>query len=202
MDIFRRIGSQFRKPSGTLGTIISDLMILGNRSAYKTLIKELTLVPNDKILEIGYGPGIGIGLISKRFENCEIYGIDFSELMFRRATKRNSQLIKNNKVHLFLGDFIETEINTINFSVIYCINVIYFWDDLQKPFEKVRSLLRDDGIFCFYMARNEDLTKVRFTRNDIFNKYSIEQITDALKSAGFSEADYNYKHGYFIKAKK
>jgi hypothetical protein len=52
------------------------------------------------------------------------------------------------------------------------------------------------------MARNEDLTKVRFTRNDIFNKYSIEQITDALKSGGFSEADYNYKHGYFIKAKK
>ncbi len=202
MDIFRRIGSQFRKPSGTLGTIVSDLMILGNRSAYKTLIKELTLDPNDKILEIGYGPGIGIGLISKRFQNCEIYGIDFSELMFRRATKRNSQLIKNNKVHLFLGDFIETEINTINFSVIYCINVIYFWDDLQKPFEKVRSLLRDDGIFCFYMARNEDLTKVRFARNDIFNKYSIEQITDALKSAGFSEADYNYKHGYFIKAKK
>ena len=101
-----------------------------------------------------------------------------------------------------MGDFIKTEINTVNFSVIYCINVIYFWDDLQKPFEKVRSLLRDEGIFCFYMARNEDLTKVRFTRNDIFNKYSIEQITDALKSAGFSEADYNYKHGYFIKAKK
>jgi SAM-dependent methyltransferase len=201
MDIFRKISLQFKKPTGIPGKIVSDLMIIGNRSAYKTMIKDLTLHSKDKVLEIGYGPGIGIELISRRFESCDIYGIDFSELMFRRATNRNRQLIKNNKVHLLFGDFIETEINTSGYSVIFCINVVYFWDDLQKPFEKIRSLLKDDGIFCFYMARNDDLNKLKFTRNDIFNKYSIEQITYALKSAGFSEVEFYFKSGYYIKAK-
>jgi ubiquinone/menaquinone biosynthesis C-methylase UbiE len=202
MDILRKIGSQFKKPTGTLGKLISNLMIIGNRSAYKTLIKELTPYSNGKILEIGYGPGIGIALISKKFESCDIYGIDFSELMLRRATNRNRQLIINNRVHLILGDFIEAEINTSGFNVIYCINVVYFWDDLHKPFERIRSLLKNDGLFCFYMASREDLDKIKFAKNDIFNKYSIEQITEALKSAGFGKVEYYFKNGFYIKAIK
>ena len=42
MDILRKIGSQFKKPIGPLGKLVSNLMIMGNRSAYKTLIKDLT----------------------------------------------------------------------------------------------------------------------------------------------------------------
>jgi SAM-dependent methyltransferase len=202
MDILRKIGSQFKKPTGLLGTLISDMMIIGNRSAYKNLINDLPASAYLKILEIGYGPGIGIDLISKKFEGWDIYGIDFSELMFRRAAKRNRLLIKNNRVHLFLGDFIDAEIITSGFNVIYCINVVYFWNDLQRPFERVRSLLNDDGMFCFYMASKEELDKIKFTKKDIFNKYSIEQITNALKTAGFGKVEYYFKHGFYIKAKK
>lgn len=195
MAVFRKIGKQFKKPTGFLGKIVSNLMIMGNRSAYETMIKDLTIRPNDKILEIGYGPGIGIDLISKRFETCDIYGIDFSELMYKRATRRNKRFIKNNRVHLLFGDFVETEISTREFDKIFCINVIYFWDNLQKPFEKVNSLLKDGGIFCFYMANKDDLTKVKFTKDEIFNKYSIEQVLKALKSGGFKESDYYFKKG-------
>ena len=202
MAIFRKIGMQFKNPSGVLGKIVSTLMIIGNRSAYESLIKDLMIRSNDKILEIGYGPGIGIDLISKRFEMCDIYGIDFSGLMYKRATKRNKQAIKNNQVHLLFGDFVETEISTSQFDKIFCINVVYFWNNLQKPFEKVKYLLKDDGIFCFYMAKKDDLNKLKFTKDNIFNKYSIEQILEALKSVGFNEVDYYFKNGYYIKAKK
>ena len=200
--MFRKIGMQFKKPTGFLGRLVSRLMIKGNRSYYETVLKDLKIQSNDKILEIGYGPGIGINLISKRFETCDIYGIDFSELMYTRATNRNKQFIDNNRVHLLFGDFVETDINTSGFDKIFCINVVYFWDDLQKPFEKVKSLLGDDGIFCFYMANKDELARLKFTSNDIFNKYSIEQISEALKSAGFREFDYYFKKGYYIKVKK
>jgi|GEM_PF-3318141 len=36
MDILRKIGMQFKKPRGVPGKIISDLMIIGNRSAYNS----------------------------------------------------------------------------------------------------------------------------------------------------------------------
>lgn len=200
--MLRKIAMQFKKPTGLTGMIISFVMTKMNRSTYETVIKNLEIRSNDKILEIGYGPGIGINLISKRYETCDVFGIDFSELMFKRATERNKQFIDNNRVHLLFGDFIETEISTNGFDKIFCINVVYFWDDLQKPFKKVSSLLKDDGVFYMYMAKNDDLTKLKFTKSDVFEKYSIEQILEVLKSAGFREVDYFFKKGYHIKAKK
>jgi SAM-dependent methyltransferase len=199
MSVFRKIGMQYKKPGGILGKIVSNLMIIGNRSAYETVIKDLDIQSNDKILEIGYGPGIGIELISKKFVSCDIYGIDFSGLMYRRATRRNKPGIKKNRVHLLFGDFVETEISMNWFDKIFCINVVYFWNDLRKPFERVKSLLKDDGMFYFYMAKKDDLNKLKFTKDDIFNKYSIEQISEALKSVGFREVDYYFKKGYYIK---
>lgn len=202
MDILRKIGLQFKRPRGVFGRIISDLMIIGNRSAYENMIKYLTIKSDDKILEIGYGPGIGINLISKKYTSGEIYGVDFSELMHKRASKRNHKFIKNNRIHLRYGDFVETELGTIGFDKIFCINVVYFWDDLQKPFEKAYSLLKDDGTFCLYMAGKDELNKAKFTKDGIFNKYSIGQVVNALKSSGFHEIDHNFRKGYFIKAKK
>jgi SAM-dependent methyltransferase len=202
MTMLRKIGSQFKKPSGFLGRIISSIMIKGNRPAIENLIKGLNIKQEEKILEIGYGPGIGIKLIAENCDSCKIVGIDFSELMFKRAAKRNKQFIQNGKVELLFGDFLEKEIVPGNFDKIYCVNVVYFWDNLQKPFEKIKALLKQGGIFSFYMAKNDDLNKMKFTKEDIFNKYSIEQVLEALKLVGFSEIDYFFDKGYFVKVKK
>jgi SAM-dependent methyltransferase len=200
--MFRKIALQLKKPAGFLGVIITNLMMKKNRPEYETVINDLKIQPEDKLLEIGYGPGVGINMISKMFVQCYIYGIDFSELMFKRASKRNKQFIENNKVRLQFGDFNNSEISTYDFDKIFCLNVVYFWDDLQIPFEKVLSLLKKGGMFCFYMAKNDDLARLKFTKNDIFNKYSIEQITHVLQIVGFKDISYYYRRGYYIRAKK
>jgi len=200
--MFRSLGLQLRKPSGFFGKIVSAMMIKRNRNRYKVVIKDLKIQPNDKIFEIGYGPGIGINLISKSYDSCSVYGIDYSELMYQKATKRNKQFVDNNRVKLMFGDFLETEIGSSDFDKVFCLNVVYFWDNLQKPFKKVNSLLKDNGLFCIYMDSKEDLSKVTFAEDDIFNKYTIEQVVDELKLAGFIEVDYYFDNGYFVKAKK
>jgi ubiquinone/menaquinone biosynthesis C-methylase UbiE len=200
--MFRKIAMQFKKPSGFWGTIVSNLMIKGNRHEYDALIIDLDLHNNEKILEIGYGPGIGIELIARENDSCIIYGIDFSELMYKRAAKRNKALIDSQMVKLLFGDFIQTNINAVDFDKVFCLNVIYFWDDLKQPFEKVYSLLRNGGTFCFYMAKKEDLARLNFTPDDVFNKYTIEQVTKALNHAGFSKTSYRFDKGYYVVAIK
>ncbi len=200
--MLRSLGMQLRKPSGFFGKIVSAMMIKWNRNRYEILINDLKIQPNDKLLEIGYGPGLGINLISKEHKSCQVYGIDFSELMYLKATKRNKQFVDSNRVKLMFGDFLETEIGIKEFDKVFCLNVIYFWDNLQKPFEKVSSLLKNDGLFYIYMDSKEDLAKVSFADDDIFNKYTIEQVVDALKLFGFREIDYFFDKGYFVKAKK
>ncbi len=202
MSILKKIGVQLRKPSGFLGWLISCLMIKWNRISYEHVIKDLKIQPNNKILEIGYGPGIGIKLLSDRYKSCAIYGIDFSELMYIRASRRNRQFINDGRVHLILGDFVSTGLTINGFDRIFCINVVYFWNNLIVPFERIKSLLKDDGMFCLYMEKKENLAKLKFTKDDVFNKYSIENLSEALKSAGFREINYYYNKGYYIQAKK
>lgn len=197
-----KIALQFKKPTGFLGRIISLLMVKGNRHAYLALIEKLAIKPSDKILEIGYGPGIGIYEIASNYTAIDLYGIDFSELMYKRACKRNKAYIDSNRVKLFYGDFINYELNTSEFNTVFCINVVYFWSNLQIPFSKIYQLLQPQGLFCFYMIDKEELSKLSFTDESVFNKYSIDQIVEVLSFVGFSQITYQFNKGYFIEARK
>jgi ubiquinone/menaquinone biosynthesis C-methylase UbiE len=195
------IASQFKKPTGLFGIFTSNLMIKGNKANYDSLIQNFNIKPGDKILEIGYGPGVGINLIAETCESCLIHGIDFSKLMYRRATERNRKYIDSKRVKLFFGDFVKDKIDEDNYDKIFCINVVYFWNELQEPFGKVRSLLKKGGAFNFYMAHKEFLIEKK-SPDEIFNKYSIEQVTNALRKAGFNEVNHHFNKGYYVEAKK
>ena len=193
------IGSQFKKPTGLFGLFTSNLMIKGNRGKYESVINDLNIQSNDRILEIGYGPGLGINLIAERCNSCTIHGIDFSGLMYKRATRLNKKYIDDKKATLLLGDFLTMKIGTDEYDKIFCLNVVYFWDELQQPFAKINSLLKKGGMFCFYMAHRDFLIKKK-APDTIFNKYSLEQVTHALGQAGFSKIDHYSDQGYYIKA--
>lgn len=198
--MFYKIANQFKKPSGLLGRLVSNLMIKGNKHAYETLFGEMKISPGEKLLEIGYGPGTGIREIFKTAKPEVLYGIDFSELMFAKATKLNKQLIETGKVKLLYGDFLTTSLETTGFDKIFCLNVVYFWEDLSVPFTKIKSLLKDGGRFHFYMSSKEDLDRLKFTDDDVFNKHAIGKVEEALKQAGFSKVTHFYKYGYFVEA--
>ena len=195
------IAGQFKKPTGWFGNYSSRIMIRGNHDKYNTLIKDMDIQPDNKILEIGYGPGIGIQMIWHLCTSCIIHGIDFSRLMFKKASKYNKLAIGQSKVHLQFGDYLETNFTQNQYDKIFCLNVIYFWDELSKPLQKTHSLLKTDGGFYIYMASAHFLNEKKAPDN-VFNKYSIEQVVAALNSAGFSRVEHYFNKGYYIKAKK
>ena len=199
--MLKTIGNQFKKPTGFLGKIVSAAMKKGNSFAYDTILDILEIKDQDNVFEIGYGHGIGIDRILSR-NNCSISGIDFSELMYKEAAKRNKRHIELNNAKLYFGDFLTFKLDELRFDKIFCINVIYFWDNLEKPFLAIRNGLKNNGSFCFYMAHSDELNKHKFTKDDIFNKYSIENVVEKLKLVGFSKIDYQYQKGYFVKCEK
>lgn len=199
--MFRKIiESHFRKPRGLVGIFTSNLMIKGNMSNYHVLLKDLDVQPDEKIMEIGYGPGKGIELISNISDSCQIYGIDFSTLMYKKASTLNKGPIAVGQVKLFRGDFMRTDIGEYDFDKIFCINVVYFWSKLQPPFEKIRLLLKEGGSFHFFMAHRDFLLKMKAS-DDIFSKHTIQEVVTALRLSGFKEIDYNFNKGYYIRAR-
>ena len=195
------IARQFKKPTGWFGNISSKIMIKGNRNKYDTLIKDMDLKTNDKLLEIGYGPGIGIHMIAQLCESCTIHGVDFSKLMYKKASNYNKSNIEKGKVHLQYGDYLNISIAQNTYDKIFCLNVIYFWDELYGPFEKTLSLLKTNGVFYIFMVNADTLVEKK-APDSVFNKYSIDQVVASLKSAGFSKIEHYFKNGYYIRAKK
>jgi len=198
--MLRQIGQQFKKPSGLMGKIITNLMIKGNTPEYDHMIPDLEIKTGDRILEIGYGHGVGVDRIVTDHD-CTVTGIDFSELSYQTAGKRNRKHIENKKVELFYGDFLETDRLTGQYDTIFHLNVIYFWDQLDKPFSKMKSLLKEGGRVCMFMAGSDFLKTKKFTKDGIFNKYSIEYVVDELTLAGFSDISHHYDNGYYIKCR-
>lgn len=203
----RAIANQFKKPNGFGGIIIGVLMKKINKALYTKLINRFEINNTDKILEIGFGAGDTINLLGHQNKQCKLYGIDFSELMHKKTRKTNTYLIENKRLELFFGNFLNFDFKSLKFNIIYCINVVYFWDDLKSPFQKVYELLEPGGLFGFYMTAAEDMQKLGVTKTEIFNKHSIDSVQTHLKEAGFSkikiyEDNERHMNSYYIYAWK
>lgn len=198
--MFKELGEQLRKPSGLFGRIVSKMMDIRNREFYEKVIIELDIKSGDKIYEIGYGPGLGIRLIANLRIDCSLSGIDYSELMYSKATKRNKKFINDGIVNLKYGELLTADIGTERYDKIFCLNVIYFWSDLSKVFDKIYSMLNDGGMYCIFMTHEKEIETQKFTKD--FCKYSIEQVESELKKAGFKSVEYKLEKGYYIKSIK
>lgn len=198
--MYLEIGKQLGKPSGLLGRIVAKIIDIRNINFYKKAIIELDIRSGDKIFEIGFGSGYGINRIASSGLECTISGIDFSELMVRRASKRNRRFINNGIVKLSSGDFLTADFENEKYEKIFCVNVIYFWNDLNIIFSKVYSVLNENGVFCIFMKQKDEFEKQKFAVK--FRKYLIEEVELELLKAGFNSVQYKLSDGYYVTAKK
>lgn len=198
--MLKAIARQLERPSGIFGKIVSKGMDRRNRKFYQKMIPELDIQKGDKVYEIGFGPGLGINLIAQSKPGCLIYGIDFSELMVDMSTTRNREFIDKGMVTLKYGDLLTAEMGNERYDKIFCVNVIYFWKELNPVFTKIYSMLNNGGMFCIFMTSAQELNDYKFPEN--FNKYSAEEVERELKKAGFQHVEYHLDNGYYIKSRK
>lgn len=198
--MFDLLGKQLRMPTGNIGKIVAKMMNKRNAKFYSEIINYLDVKDNDKIFEIGYGPGLGIKMLAELNIKCTINGIDFSELMFKEAYERNIKFINQLKVKLSYGDFLTEDFSKQTYNKVFCLNVIYFWKDLGVAFRKISSILENNGKFCIFMTHESEFQNKKFAKD--FCKYSVVNVSTALRNAGFSSVNYVFNNGYFITAVK
>tara|TARA_R110002050_G_scaffold141251_2_gene266296 strand:+ start:3282 stop:3884 length:603 start_codon:yes stop_codon:yes gene_type:complete len=199
--MYNKIAQQLRQPTGIWGKIISKFLKKMNGEIYTQMIKEVDANDDDKIYEIGYGHGSGVFQLAKQ-ANCIVNGIDFSEVMFVDAVKLNQKFIREDRVHLTFGDFLSASLPTHEYTKVFCVNVIYFWNDLEQPFAQVRNMLTKNGVFFIYMDSLTEIENSRFTNTENFNLYDVDGVKTKLVKIGFKATHYNYGRGHVIRALK
>ena len=93
----------FGRPQGALGRLGGLIMARANRECAAWVIDLLEIRPHDRILEVGFGPGVGVELLTKLVTTGHVAGVDPSREMVEQATTRNAGPIESGQVDLRLG---------------------------------------------------------------------------------------------------
>lgn len=166
----------FDRPSGIPGRIGAVLMAHMNNAAATDVLELLDLDPADSVLEIGFGPGIGIEYAAEIVAEGYVAGVDVSEMMVERATRRNESAIESGLVDLRLGSVEDLPVPDETFDAAFSINSLHAWPDQRAGLEEVHRVLRPDGTVAVLLTKHAG-------RPD-------EQLDDLLRAAGFEHIQY------------
>ncbi len=146
-----RVVAQFRRPSGWAGRVVGWVMARrpSNRQRNRWTVDLLGLRPTDRVLEIGFGPGLALERAAGRVTQGEIVGIDHSQTMLAQASSRNAREIRDGRMRLMIGAAEELDAARLGrFDAIYSINVSMFWRDPAAVFAKLHELLAPGGVLA------------------------------------------------------
>ena len=97
----RDVIGQAHRPRGRAGRVTAWEMAHrpSNRQRSRWAVALLDVRPADRVLEIGFGPGVAIAELARAGAG-HVYGVDHSAVMLRQASKRNAAAIRAGRVTL------------------------------------------------------------------------------------------------------
>lgn len=178
------IVGQFGHPRGVAGQVAGWVMAHRsfNRQRNRWVVSLLDVQPTDRVLEIGFGPGLAIAELSRRVGSSgHVYGIDRSDVMLRQATRRNAAAIRAGRVTLTRGTVDELPPALDGpFDAIFAVNSLGFWTAPAQRLQALRRRLTPGGrIAIVAQPRCPGATT-----NTSLN--AARQITNLLQTAGFA----------------
>jgi ubiquinone/menaquinone biosynthesis C-methylase UbiE len=152
-----------------------------NRERNRWAVSLLDVRPTDRVLEIGFGPGVAIAEIARRATQGHVYGIDHSEVMVRQAARRNAGAVRARRVHLTHASVDQLPNFDEPLDAILAVNTLGFWPDPVERLRRLRILLRPAGrIALVSQPRSPGADRATTVK-------AAQDLQDLLTQAGFTE---------------
>lgn len=186
MGFWDMVARQYSNPRGFWGQRLGNIFARKNQPIYDWVLELLDIQEKDNILEIGYGTGNAIQQAAKKAGKGKCYGVDISELMFKRATALNKKEIDMGLMDLRHGEIEAFNNSDIIIKKAFAIHVLYFWKDPIAVLSSIINMMKNGGKIVLFVDEKEDLVSLRFPTSQIFKLYTTEEIINLMKSAGYS----------------
>jgi SAM-dependent methyltransferase len=187
--MWRRFGRQMRNPTGVPGSLVGWCMAIINNKPNRLAIDALAPGPNDRVLELGFGPGWALRTIAARAPGGQVVGIDQSDRMLEQAAKINQAAISAGRMQLAKGQFHPLPWIDCTFNKILLVNVAYFFDSDGNDAAEVFRVLKTGGRLVVYVTARETMKKWPFASPDTHRTYDSNDLRHLLENAGFRRAD-------------
>lgn len=173
-----------RKPSGYRATKMGNRMNKANASLYDFTIGNMAVADSQTVLEIGFGNGNFFDRIFSEADNLLLSGLDFSADMVKAAKKNNHLAVASGRLVLALGSSDSIPFKNNSFDKIFCINVIYFWDQPADHLKEIYRVLKPGGQFYASIRTRESIVQMPFSEFG-FTSYTDEEWKQLLVANGF-----------------
>ena len=172
---------QFGRPSGFLGRVAGFIMRVrpSNRERNLRTLALLDIQPADRVLEVGFGPGLAIERAAELASRGKVVGIDHSALMLQEARRRNAKAIGDGRVELLLGSADHVPDFGARFDKVFAVNVFMFWDDPIAVLRGLCRVMKPGGtISSTLQPRNRGATNTDACE-------AAQRMETAIRAAGF-----------------
>ena len=119
-----------------------------NRKRNAWAVSLMGVQPSDRVLEIGFGPGLAVREIARRATHGEVVGIDWSAVMHAQAARRNAAAISAGRVHLILASVEDAPPFNGTFDKILAVNNMGMWPEPALRLEELAGRLRSGGLIA------------------------------------------------------
>lgn len=139
------IDGQYGKPAGAIGTYIGEKMVRQHKPETMWTLDILNLEREEEILELGCGAGYAMKLLLQKTSVIRVTGLDLSETVLKSAQMRNKTEISTGRANLVNGDVCSLPFENEQFTKVFSIQSIYFWEKIDEAISEIYRVLKPDG---------------------------------------------------------
>jgi len=141
----RLLDAGFGHPRGILGRVGGALMAYGNSEQERWAVEQAHLLPGQRVLVVGHGPGLGLRLAAAAVSpGGLVVGVDPSSGMRQMATARCAAAVAAGVVQLREGTAEDTGCADASVDAVISVNNVMLWDR-KAGFDELVRVLRPAG---------------------------------------------------------
>jgi ubiquinone/menaquinone biosynthesis C-methylase UbiE len=117
----------------------------------RSIVDQLGIRPDDRVLEIGCGRGVAATLVCERLDRGRLTAIDRSAKMIEAARRRNAAHVEQGTAEFLVGSLEEIDLAERRFGLIFAVRVGLFHRDPDRARRLASKWLEPGGrILAFY----------------------------------------------------
>lgn len=128
---------QLAMPHGPLAGPMAWLLNRFNGADYTRALAALEILPDERVLELGFGGGLGLEALLQR--GVHVTGVEPSEAMRRRAARRLADAVRRGTLELMDGR--AEALPDGPFDRAISMNTVHFWQDVDAGFAELRRVV-------------------------------------------------------------
>jgi ubiquinone/menaquinone biosynthesis C-methylase UbiE len=161
-------------------------MAVKNRPRIRWAVQELAVAPTDRILEIGFGPGVSLEMLARSAARGRVAGVELSEVMAAQARRRLVRGGLRERVEIEVASVSSLPFPDGSFDKALAVNSVFFWPDPVENLREVGRVLRGGGRLALVNQPHGARTRAAVER-------ARDQTVAWVQEAGFVEIDVREK---------